>query len=250
MPALPGQGLFQRQSASTKPAMAGKQPHTLDVRLGEDIILTYATPVMLHRVPNAGPLNEGLKRVLLARERAARTQAGGGVSISNVGGWQSKSDLLTWPEPEIAALKEVFTQAVGRMMQLAARHDPRKMVEAQFVMDAWANVNRSGDYNAAHSHPGCHWSGVYYVSTGEMDPAQPQNGMLEFYDPRGATAAFVTPGFTFGVTHAVNPEPGMIVLFPSWHLHAVRAYHGTSERISIAFNARITNSKMVDRPQG
>lgn len=229
--------------------MTGKQPHTLDVRLGEDVILTYATPVMLQRVPNAAPLNEGLKRVLLAREEAARAQAGGGVSISNVGGWHSKTDLLTWPEPEIAALKEVFSQSVGRMMQLAARHDPGKMVDAQFVMDAWANVNRDGDYNAAHSHPGYHWSGVYYVSTGERDPAWPQNGILEFYDPRGAAAAFATPGFTFGVTHAINPEPGMIVLFPAWHLHAVHAYHGASERISIAFNVRITNSKIVDRPQ-
>lgn len=229
--------------------MSGKRAHSLDVRLGQDVILTYATPIMVQRVPNAGPLNESLKRIVLAREAAARGQGdGGGVAISNVGGWHSKSDLLNWPEPEIAALKDVFSQCVGRMMQLAVRHDPGKAVEAGFVMDAWANVNRAGNINAAHSHPGYHWSGVYYVSAGDPDRARPQNGILEFYDPRGAANAFTTPGFTFGVTHAITPEAGMIVLFPSWHLHAVHPYHGAAERISIAFNARITGYKVVDRP--
>ncbi|MDH3476057.1 MAG: hypothetical protein OEM59_20450, partial [Rhodospirillales bacterium] len=80
--------------------MSGKRAHSLDVRLGQDVILTYATPIMVQRVPNAGPLNESLKRIVLAREAAARGQGdGGGVAISNVGGWHSKSDLLNWPEP-------------------------------------------------------------------------------------------------------------------------------------------------------
>ena len=228
-----------------------KEAHTLDVRLGDDVHLTYATPLMVQRVPNAAALNQGLTRLLLAREQAARAAGGpGGLSISNVGGWHSKADLLTWPEPEIAALKEIFSQAVGKVMQLAVRNDPAKVVESRFVMDAWANVNRDGDYNAAHSHPGYHWSGVYYVTTGDPDPARPQNGMLEFYDPRGAASALATPGFSFGVTQAVTPEAGMLVLFPSWHLHAVHPYHGKSERISIAFNARITGTKIGERPPG
>ena len=33
-----------------------------------------------------------------------------------------------------------------------------------------------------------------------------------------------------------KPEPGKLVLFPSWLLHQVRYYRGTAERISIAFN--------------
>jgi hypothetical protein len=52
------------------------------------------------------------------------------------------------------------------------------------------------------------------------------------------------------VTQAVTPEVGMLVLFPSWHLHAVHPYHGETERISIAFNARITGTKVADRPPG
>ncbi len=228
--------------------MAAKEIHNLNVGLGNDIYLTYATPLLVQSVAAAGPLNEGLKRVLLAHERAARKDPGGGRTKSNVGGWHSDADLMTWPEPEIAQLKEVFSQGVGKMMQLAVRHDPSKLVQAGFIIDAWANINRDGDYNAAHNHPGYHWSGVYYVTTGEPDPARSQNGILEFYDPRGGACAIATPGFTFGVTQVVEPEAGMLLLFPCWHLHAVHPYRGKSERMSIAFNARIKNYRIVDRP--
>ncbi|MEZ5648896.1 MAG: putative 2OG-Fe(II) oxygenase [Alphaproteobacteria bacterium] len=34
----------------------------------------------------------------------------------------------------------------------------------------------------------------------------------------------------------LSPHAGMMVLFPSWLVHAVRPYRGTHTRISIAFN--------------
>ena len=35
---------------------------------------------------------------------------------------------------------------------------------------------------------------------------------------------------------ALRPKPGRLVMFPAWLMHQVRAYHGTAERISVAFN--------------
>ena len=37
----------------------------------------------------------------------------------------------------------------------------------------WANINRKGEGNAFHSHPGAFWSGVYYVDDGGIvaDPS-------------------------------------------------------------------------------
>ena len=55
---------------------------------------------------------------------------------------------------------------------------------------AWVNLCRNGGYNTMHNHPACSWPGVYYVSTGERDPAASKNaGSIEFLDPRmGATS--------------------------------------------------------------
>ena len=35
----------------------------------------------------------------------------------------------------------------------------------------------------------------------------------------------------------VAPEPGMLVMFPSWLEHWVTPYRGKGQRISVAFNA-------------
>ncbi|MBL6651180.1 MAG: hypothetical protein ISP49_06285, partial [Reyranella sp.] len=35
---------------------------------------------------------------------------------------------------------------------------------------------------------------------------------------------------------ALRPKPGRLVMFPAWLMHQVRPYHGTAERISVAFN--------------
>ena len=39
-----------------------------------------------------------------------------------------------------------------------------------WILSAWANVNRRGDFNQLHTHPGATWSGVYYVDHGESNP--------------------------------------------------------------------------------
>ncbi|PWE17395.1 hypothetical protein DDZ18_06845 [Marinicauda salina] len=36
--------------------------------------------------------------------------------------------------------------------------------------------------------------------------------------------------------HHIQPEPGLLVLFPSWLMHAVRPHNGQRDRISIAMN--------------
>ena len=49
------------------------------------------------------------------------------------------------------------------------------------------------------------------------------------------------PGETVGRPLAIQPLNGRMVLFPSWLYHQVNPYHGEAERISISFNAHISN---------
>jgi Putative 2OG-Fe(II) oxygenase len=48
-----------------------------------------------------------------------------------------------------------------------------------------------------------------------------------------------TPGEPFGQKLVIKPEPGMIVIFPSWMYHFVNPFHGDGERISVAFNVAV-----------
>ena len=43
-------------------------------------------------------------------------------------------------------------------------------------------------------------------------------------------------GQSVGASEIVVPRAGNLVMFPSWLSHAVRPYHGTDVRISIALN--------------
>ena len=104
-----------------------------------------------------------------------------------------------------------------------------------------SNVNRAGDFNAFHNHPGNHWSGVYYVTAGDYSgDRNPHAGHIELIDPRGAVNAFRYPGHNqFGSSVKFAPHAGMLLLFPAWLQHCVSPFTSETTRISIAFNARI-----------
>ena len=86
------------------------------------------------------------------------------------------------------------------------------------------------------------WSAVYYVDDGGAGPDD--GGELFFHDPRGLMPAMHDPLLKFriegcvtaGYTESLRPEPGLLVVFPSWLLHGVDPFHGVRPRVSVAFN--------------
>jgi uncharacterized protein (TIGR02466 family) len=192
--------------------------------------LAYPTPIGRFRMPNADAVNRALREAILQRERSEPSS-----DYANVGGWHSRHDLLDWPVPEVGILRGWITDAVQHMVAASVEGKP---VHGSFGILAWANVARTGHYHRVHNHPSSAWSGVYYVEVGAPDPAQPLSGVLEICDPRPFTEMISTPGSPFGKRVIFRPEPGTMVLFPSWLYHFVNPVSGTGERISIAFNVR------------
>jgi uncharacterized protein (TIGR02466 family) len=102
--------------------------------------------------------------------------------------------------------------------------------------NAWANISRPGDFHKMHMHPGATWSGVYYVDTGQSNPDS-EGTALHLSDPNpGRTNIFFPELMASNVL--VKPEPGLMVLFPSYVPHGVLPHRGDRPRISIAFNMR------------
>ena len=188
----------------------------------------FSTPIATHRVVNADELNRGLKEIILTEE-ANKPSTG----RSNIGGWRSEHDLLARSEPQITALCNEIREAIGHVFQATAGANG---FSGYFAINGWANVLRRGNYNTPHNHPESAWSGVYYVDIGTQNAEHPLSGMLEFMDPRPFVEMVSTPGMPFGLPVRIQPEAGLMVVFPSWLYHHVHAYMGEGARIAIAFN--------------
>lgn len=188
----------------------------------------FATPVFTQMIPDAGELNAYLRDLFLARERA-ETQSTR--KYSNVGGWHSPIDLQESWDPDLRQIlekgRELAIEATHRLLDPADREQPYR-----YVLSAWANVSRAGNYNVPHVHMAT-WAAVYYIS---VPPAcgEAQSGGLELMDPRPATALLNMPGSFFATRRLIQPKEGLLVLFPASIMHFVHPFQGPGERISIA----------------
>ena len=199
--------------------------------LKNQFMAAFSSPVLLRQWPGFEEVNAGLKQMILEREPKDP------LSIhSNVGGWHSEQDVLTWGGPAIGQLQGWIQMALTDLtMGLANLSAPPG---GQMTMVAWANVLRRGGYHLVHDHNTYAFSGVYYVEVGESDPGQINNlsGMIEFIDPRSGIGAIKVPGDPFKQKMRIPAEPGVMLVFPSWLKHYVHPYHGPGMRISISFN--------------
>lgn len=110
---------------------------------------------------------------------------------------------------------------VGSHPFVAAR--PR---QASFT--AWALVFHEAGYQVPHHHPEPWLTGVYYVASPE---GHPRPGALRIgVFPEWAGVAPPWP------VETIEPEPGRLVLFPSFVPHDTVPTGSTEERISIAFD--------------
>jgi uncharacterized protein (TIGR02466 family) len=199
------------------------------------IVTMFATPSALVEVPDAAVLNAELRKAIAERQKNTP-----GTQHSNLGGWQSDWEMDRWGG--VGALKlAAFARNTANRLTADRSGKPLNIA---WRLNMWANVNRAGDANEFHSHPGSYWSGVYYVDDGGIAADPSLGGELEFMDPRGPGPAMYAPhlafnvpgGLSVGVNETVPPKAGRMVMFPAWLLHQVRPYRGTAERISVAFN--------------
>src|SRR5471030_2864039 len=143
---------------------------------------------------------------------------------------------------DIVDARPVGARVRVETIAIAVAIDVRPHVADPGHGNMWANINRNGDGNGFHSHPGAYWSGVYYVDDGGIDADPALGGELEFLDPRGPLAMMNAPhlrmagALTAGATERLRPKAGRMVIFPAWLMHQVLPYRGGRERISIAFN--------------
>ena len=192
----------------------------------------FTTPLMSHVWVDGPDLNPLLTERILQQERDAP-----GLDKTNVGGWHSETGQLAFcADAGRRLIRHIYGMADEATRRVLAEHrQPARTM--RWKLQAWANFNRTGDFNRIHTHPGSTWSGTYYVDPGDP-PADDAGGTpLHLFDPcEGRGLSFLPP---LVPTHVlIRPEPGLMVLFPSYLPHMVYPHRGGRPRISIAFNLR------------
>jgi Flp pilus assembly protein TadD len=149
-------------------------------------------------------------------------------------GTQTARSLLGDPDPLLEAfLRQIelplteYRRALGYDAQHA--YLSRNQGESRLT-GCWSVRLQAGGHHVNHIHPEGWISSAYYVQVPpeSCDPVQ-RAGWITFGAPRmpvpGADVAYMLP-----------PQPGRLVLFPSYMWHGTTPIHGVEPRTTIAFD--------------
>jgi Flp pilus assembly protein TadD len=176
-------------------------------------------------------LNAAVMEALKARNR--HTSHPLDQSLRN--GSQTARNLVVDADPAIQALLHSFSEPLQMYLReiggdLKHPFTSRNCGSAH-ITESWSVHLRHGGFHVNHVHPKGWISSAYYVAVPEeVGDATLKSGWLKFGEPR-----YAVPGAD--PAYQVQPEPGLLVLFPSYMWHGTNAIHGADPRTTIAFDA-------------
>lgn len=146
-------------------------------------------------------------------------------------------DFLAIDHPVIEWLKSCLDRAVVDYARASGID-----YDLDWSLQAWANLNRFGDYHNLHNHPHSWLSGTYYVQVPEARTDLPGRsdrdpGAISFFDPRAqANMNAIRGDGQVDPEYRVVPEAGELMLWPAFLHHLVHPNLGKDDRVSISFN--------------
>ncbi len=170
---------------------------------------------------------------LAAALRAAHRLKGHPYDQSLRGGSQTHTDLTLEENPAIAAFFKAIDAPIRAHMQaLGEGSDPlrRRNTGRYAVQGAWSVRLRPNGFHVDHVHQLGWLSSAFHVELPPAVQGGEREGWLKFGEPGIATQPALPP------EHFVKPEPGRLVLFPSYMWHGTTPFAGEEDRLTIAFD--------------
>jgi uncharacterized protein (TIGR02466 family) len=144
------------------------------------------------------------------------------------------ADLTVKPKGPITAFEKMIGNSVADFVQRLGPdsdlpsivHRPRK-----WHLAIWAIVLEGEGYQIPHIHRSAWLSGVYYAQVPNIVQDGGQAGWIEFGEPEPDYHWSAQPEI-----RRIQPEAGLMVLFPSYIFHRTIPFESDQTRISIAFD--------------
>jgi hypothetical protein len=103
------------------------------------------------------------------------------------------------------------------------------------MVSAWTIQQRSGDYQALHTHE-AHLSGNIYIDVPDLDfESEASDASIEFRFPVIRNPA----SFIFVDQWRFKPQPLKMIVFPSYLPHTVYPWNGEGHRTILAWDAKL-----------
>ena len=187
--------------------------------------LFFSTPIWASKIDNFDIVNNEMLSYVLKLKKTDPV----GVVKSNFKGWHSKDFNLKDKTPInfISAIKKNLNSSIIDM-------NWDLDIQSVKISSMWAIINEQGAWNQKHQHSNSDISAAYYVSAHE------NCGDIVFYDPRPSRVykypIAKSPNKLNATVNSIKPEPGMLVLFPSYLDHSVNPNLSMKKRVVISFN--------------
>ena len=172
---------------------------------------------------------ENVDHSLSANEAYGIRMKDNGRKMESYAGWHS-NQLLVEDVEKTQELKKIVKTVYNSAVSVA--NSWKYNNELSFV-SCWLNINKPGDFNEQHRHPGTNLSAVYYVK------ANPNSGNIWFI--RDGRTEDYFPNIGKNTSHTTPrvselPQNGRFYIFPSHIDHKVDPNLSDDDRISMAFN--------------
>ena len=141
------------------------------------------------------------------------------------------SSITTAPYPALKAFEEAAHGPVARYLErLGEGSDSlrRRNHGAFHLFSAWSIRLPANGFHINHVHPEGWISSACHLRASSAEPDSPHAGSLKFGEPGVATQPEIEPELI------LKPEPGVLVLFPSYMWHGTVPFGGNSSRLTIA----------------
>lgn len=145
---------------------------------------------------------------------------------------ESDFDLFSKNDIVIEKTKNFIGNSITELINCLHREDSTYNIN---FIDSWFHIGKTNSLHEPHIHGNCSWCGVYYVDIGDEGSGETtfKNPVYSTYSDDGSRWHFA------GELSRVQPENGLLVLFPSYLSHYQSIYTGEKDRIVVAFNAQI-----------
>lgn len=154
------------------------------------------------------------------------------------GGTQTDGPLFSRIEPEIRALRSAVVKAAETYVAELPPHDAghpllrhRRKRRVRFA-GSWSVRLKEGGFHVSHVHPQGWISSALYIALPPVVGEGSKEGWLQLGEPRPELGVGLEP------SAYVRPEPGRLVLFPSWMWHGTIPFPA-GERLTVAFDVAV-----------